>query len=133
MTAPVRIQQRRTNGWRKPEGAVSVARPSRWGNPWRIRRDVALDKQWDIVERTADGEDVAVDHAGSPTRARGVAVDLFLMLLTERPGRVPAPPSYPSLDEIRTELAGRDLMCWCPLDQPCHADVLLELANGGAS
>lgn len=30
---------------------------------------------------------------------------------------------------IREELAGRDLACWCPLDQPCHADVLLEIAN----
>jgi len=27
------------------------------------------------------------------------------------------------------ELRGKDLACWCPLDQPCHADVLLELAN----
>jgi hypothetical protein len=27
-------------------------------------------------------------------------------------------------------LKGRDLVCWCALDQPCHADVLLELANG---
>jgi hypothetical protein len=27
------------------------------------------------------------------------------------------------------ELAGKDLACWCPLDQPCHADVLLALAN----
>ena len=26
-------------------------------------------------------------------------------------------------------LRGRNLACWCPLDQPCHADVLLELAN----
>lgn len=34
---------------------------------------------------------------------------------------------------IRTELAGRDLACWCPLDQPCHADVLLEIANGGTA
>jgi hypothetical protein len=29
-----------------------------------------------------------------------------------------------------TELRGKDLACWCPLDRPCHADVLLELANG---
>lgn len=28
-------------------------------------------------------------------------------------------------------LVGKTLVCWCPLDQPCHADVLLELANGG--
>jgi hypothetical protein len=27
------------------------------------------------------------------------------------------------------ELRGRDLACWCPLDEPCHADVLLEVAN----
>jgi hypothetical protein len=27
------------------------------------------------------------------------------------------------------ELNGKKLACWCPLDQPCHADVLLELAN----
>lgn len=30
---------------------------------------------------------------------------------------------------LTAELRGRDLACWCPLDQPCHADVLLELAN----
>lgn len=26
-------------------------------------------------------------------------------------------------------LRGHDLVCWCPLDQPCHADVLLELVG----
>lgn len=34
-----------------------------------------------------------------------------------------------SVYDIRAELQGRDLVCWCPLDRPCHADVLLELAN----
>ncbi len=38
-----------------------------------------------------------------------------------------------TLARIREELAGRDLACWCPLDEPCHADVLLEIANGGDS
>ena len=27
------------------------------------------------------------------------------------------------------ELRGKNLACWCSLDQPCHADVLLEIAN----
>jgi hypothetical protein len=31
-----RIQLLRTNGWRMPEGAVSVTRPGRWGNPFRV-------------------------------------------------------------------------------------------------
>ena len=30
---------------------------------------------------------------------------------------------------LHRDLAGRDLACWCKPDQPCHADVLLELAN----
>jgi Domain of unknown function (DUF4326) len=32
--------------------------------------------------------------------------------------------------DVRRELAGRDLACWCPLDERCHADVLLRIANG---
>ena len=31
----------------------------------------------------------------------------------------------------RLVLRDKDLACWCPLDQPCHADVLLEIANKG--
>jgi hypothetical protein len=34
-----------------------------------------------------------------------------------------------TVDDVRRELAGRDLCCWCPLDEPCHADVLLRVAN----
>lgn len=37
------------------------------------------------------------------------------------------------LDAVRSELAGHDLACWCPLTTPCHADVLIELANGEPS
>jgi hypothetical protein len=37
---------------------------------------------------------------------------------------------YTTVEDVRRELAGKDLACWCPLDQPCHADVLLEIANG---
>lgn len=33
------------------------------------------------------------------------------------------------VEEAKRELRGKDLSCFCPLDQPCHADVLLELAN----
>jgi hypothetical protein len=33
------------------------------------------------------------------------------------------------VETLRRDVAGRDLACFCPLDQPCHADVLLELAN----
>jgi hypothetical protein len=35
-----------------------------------------------------------------------------------------------TVEEVREQLAGKDLACWCPLDEPCHADVLIEVANG---
>ena len=35
----------------------------------------------------------------------------------------------PTPDEL-AELRGKNLACWCPLNEPCHADVLLEIANG---
>jgi hypothetical protein len=38
-------------------------------------------------------------------------------------------PQRAYLREISRELRGKNLACWCRLDQPCHADVLLELAN----
>jgi hypothetical protein len=39
-------------------------------------------------------------------------------------GRLPV-----DADDVRTQLRGRDLACYCPLDEPCHADVLLAIAN----
>lgn len=33
------------------------------------------------------------------------------------------------VDDVRRELRGKNLACWCPLESPCHADVLLEIAN----
>jgi hypothetical protein len=34
-----------------------------------------------------------------------------------------------TLEDVRRELRGRDLACYCPLDESCHADVLIEIAN----
>lgn len=92
---PERIQRNRTKGWRMPEDAVYVGRPTKWGNPW------------------------TPDMCGSAKEAvRGYA----LLLKHDPYGDGLA-------ESARAELAGKDLACWCPLDQPCHADVLLEIAN----
>lgn len=36
-------------------------------------------------------------------------------------------------DRIKFLLKGKNLACWCPLNQPCHADILLKIANSGNS
>ena len=35
-----------------------------------------------------------------------------------------------TIDDVRRELKGKDLICWCKPGAPCHADVLLDVANG---
>lgn len=106
---PERIQLRRTKGWRKPDNTVVVSRPSRWGNPWTI--DMYL----------ADYPDA------SEVKRRSMATSDFRGWLD---GRWDLDADWPQRDRPNvTELRGKNLACWCPLDQPCHADVLLDLAN----
>ncbi|MGY2702523.1 MULTISPECIES: DUF4326 domain-containing protein [unclassified Nocardioides] len=93
---PQRIQLRRTAGWRKPEHAVVVARPTCWGNPHPI------------------GEHTVEAHRAS--------VEAFRRDLLG--GALPY-----TADDVRRALAGKDLACWCRPELPCHADVLLDLAN----
>jgi len=102
-SVPKRIQRKRTKGWRMPEGAVYVGRPTQWGNPFKA----------------GDTDPV---H-GCPM-LRGEAVAAFIEWLNEEEdGWVVAD------QESLAPLRGKDLVCWCPLNQPCHADVLLEIAN----
>lgn len=120
---PERIQLRRTKGWRKPEGAIVVARPSKWGNPYR-----AVERDWWLVEDNNGVEFEPIAGTGQKLPAIEKAVSLYAVDLTEWGGTFGI-----TVEDVRRELAGKDLACWCPLDQPCHADVLLEIANGGAS
>ena len=95
-----RIQLKRSKGWKMPAGAVKVDRTTRWGNPFTIADCGSLG--------------VAVAQHGRWMR-----------------GEIPAPDAAepPSAGAIRTALAGRDLACWCPANGPCHADLLLTIAN----
>ena len=96
---PIRIQRKRTKGWRMPPNTVYVGRPNGWGNPF----------DW---KQSSD--------AGPEAWRRAAAVDLY------RESKC-----WEKLHPARLEyLRGKNLACWCPLDQPCHADVLLEAING---
>ena len=103
MTHPIRLQLSRRKGFnlqawsREVNGlaAVNVARPSKWGNPYRV----------DPPE---------------------YAVELFIAHLKS----VTMTGVQPAIDPAaRAELRGKNLACWCAPGAPCHADVLLEIAN----
>jgi hypothetical protein len=121
MNTPTRLQRRRTKGWRKPEGAVIVTRPSRFGNPFTF----------------AMAYELGYAEYGDTEQAREAVLGAFrswlagnrLMWQSEEGDTA----RRRLLDGI-PELRGKDLACYCPLPEPgqpdhCHAAVLLKLAN----
>lgn len=105
---PIRVQLSRRKGWRMPENTVKVDRSTKWGNPYRAG--------------------VHCDHQH--------AVDCHRFLLMQGRQATTAPDAdFPVMNYALTvakdiaQLRGKNLACWCKLDAPCHADVLLELAN----
>lgn len=102
---PKRIQRKRSKGWRMPENTVYVGRGSKWGNPHKVGTT--------IRERN---EEMMVWES-RPMTARN-AVAFFREDMRGREA------------EIKSELRGKNLACWCADGSPCHADVLLEIANG---
>jgi hypothetical protein len=97
----------RQRPWRADNpDAVIVSRPSKWGNPYKV------------------GEPLTVTVNGEPAGSINPDVDMVVWMFRRY-------VEHYAID--LTDLRGRDLACWCPLDQPCHADVLLELANGHAA
>ena len=112
---PQRIQRKRTKGWRMPKNTVYVGRPSRWGNPVRVGSVRAYSHH---LEKTSEG---SVGHFDpSEWNSPQDAVWWYAANLEEQMelGKVDLRP-----------LRGKTLACWCRLDQPCHADVLLKMAN----
>lgn len=104
---PKRIQLRRTKGWRLPPGVANVARPTRWGNPYKVMDDPAA-----LIQTPHE------------------AVETYRIMVEGGHGLKGG-----WIKKNLHRLRGKDLACWCPLTypggrpHPCHADVLLELAN----
>lgn len=105
---PVRVQLSRRKGWRMPPNTVSIARPGRWGNEFRV------------------GEPAEYYTGHTRPLTQSEAVEQY---------RIHAEAHHSVCPERFADLRGKNLACWCPLTDkdgnpvPCHADVLLELAN----
>ena len=97
---PQRVQLKRSAGWKMPPNTVKVDRTTRWGNPFSA----------------ADCGSVAVAVAQHGRWMRGEIA-------------APGGADPPTAEAIRAALGGRDLACWCPANGPCHADLLLKIAN----
>lgn len=119
---PVRLQLSRRKGFdlqalsRATNGleAVNVSRSSAWGNPFLVHPNHRPGRRWGLTYHSVPTADVAVEC-------------YRLMMTTEPLNPEPDTRAYwmrNNLDLLR----GKNLSCWCK-SGPCHADVLLELAN----
>lgn len=116
---PQRMQLSRRAGFNLQEAsralnglpAKTITRPGKWGNPFTI-------------------DDTAKRYGLDHDAAQAKAVELCTEWLRGKIDRALSPGPVPSRDLIRTELSGHNLACWCKAGTPCHADILIELANG---
>lgn len=111
---PIRIQRSRRRGWRTPLGAIYVGRPTAFGNPFTIA---------DILQ---------AGYAKDDATAQRLVVECFSNWVSGSDKWWTGPTSEAArrkLLECLPTLRGKHLVCWCRIDQPCHADILLEIAN----
>lgn len=106
---PERIQLKRTKGWRMPPNTVKVDRSTKWGNPFIIG------ETYPIVEEgsTEPVGESKIENAQDAIYAFRNWCEEYMV-------------EFGDLEPLR----GKNLACWCKPGAPCHADVLLELANG---
>jgi len=131
VTKPVRLQLSRAKGFDLHQlscstnglQVVNVARPHRWGNTWKIGSNLydAGTNTWRKVETAADavqGFRQSVDWDPDAPYSVGSLICIGGY-----------GPHHRNRKTIVAELRGKNLACWCKPGAPCHADVLLELAN----
>lgn len=106
-TRPLRIQRRRAKGWRLPPNTVCVDRSTKWGNPFVVGRDGTRKRCVELFEALCHGL-ICYSKPANPKAQRA-----YLERAVKNIG----------------ELRGKNLACWCPLNAPCHADVLMRAAN----
>jgi len=113
MTHPIRIQLSRKKGWRMPPNTVKVDRTTKWGNPCIVGVHGTRTECVRYFALAMAGHLVL----GHKPDAEGAWLPDKLIAYGKMARR------------DRRHLRGKNLACWCPLDKPCHADVLLEIAN----
>lgn len=119
---PVRVQLSRTKGWKMPENTVKVDRATGFGNPFPIIKCTSpsggvSSPIWQVG--TWDGP--AMWFQNTEAEARALSVQAFRAWIGH-------PAQEPLREMARLSLRGKNLACWCK-GTPCHADVLLEIAN----
>lgn len=118
-----RVQRKRTRGSKLPDGCVCVDRSTGFGNPFPVAKGTSTSMGvTKPIWRVGTWNGPAMWFKDTKQDAVALAVEAYRAWIAQ--------PRQEALQErAMMVLRGHNLACWCPLDQPCHADVLLEIAN----
>lgn len=118
-----RVQLSRRKGWSMPADTLKVDRTTGFGNPFPVEKGTSTTMgETSDVWIVGTWEGPAMWIKDSKEEATELAVQAFRAWITQ-------PAQERILNKAKTSLRGKNLACWCKPDSPCHADVLLELAN----
>ncbi len=121
-----RIQRKRTKGWRMPEGAKYCGRPTIWGNPFQDQEDMV----YVCAKHRRKILDPWIYYSIKTPKTN--AYTLFRDMLMNPNSHEVEPEIRERFVDMRINIGliqDKDLACFCPLDQPCHCDALLELVE----
>lgn len=130
---PERIQRKRTPGWRMPENTRYVGRGTKYGNPFAVRRlpaDVFGPGKWTVVDMNG-----RVEGLRREPQIFNAKEDATVFAVRSYELHTGPMGSYElDVEEVRRDLGGRNLACWCKLPSEgepdvCHAALLLLIAN----
>lgn len=118
MAQPQRMQVSRRKGFNLQDASLAlnglsarlITRPGKWGNPFSI-------------------DATAAAYGLGRAAAQAKAVDLYAQWLIGALDAAQSPGTPPTRAMIVEDLGGHNLACWCKPGTPCHADVLLAIAN----
>jgi hypothetical protein len=116
MRKPIRIQRKRKKGFKMPPNTVYVGRPSKWGNPFVVGEPMPLSELHELGYEV-DGHVEAKEDVICMSAEEALKYYEKMILKS------------PYLLNMLNELKGKNLACWCRPDEPCHAEILLKLAN----
>ena len=110
-----RIQRKRTKGWRMPENAVYVGRPTKWGNPYQVGKMYIpegeclinpFNPKWEMCKTIEQCLELYKQHLNRELKYKRLKLE---------------------------DLKGKDLACFCSLSCKCHVDVLLEAVSSACT
>lgn len=106
----MRIQRKRSKGFKLPDNCICISRGTKWGNPFTV---------------SELGRTEAIRRFKECLLKPAMAYRYFCYMEET----ITQTNRFRWMAEHLQDLRGKDIACFCSTDEDCHGDVLIELLN----